>query len=330
MQCASANNRILFIGGWYEGGNRWYDPIPVDIYDISSNTVSIYYLIPDDPQKFSYFRFGASIASVGNKILFGGGGDGMGDNLSSEVDIYDASNNTWSVAHLSAAREGLAAATVGDKVLFTGGFGYANGNTWGDLNTVDIYDNNSNTWSTATLSEARMDINATTAGNKIYFAGGRNGTNVSKTIDIYDAATNSWSVSLLQQPRTGMASMSAGDKIFWAGGANSLGTSWLYNDNTEILDITSGLTTNDCLIPRTSFNAVKKNEHIVFFTGNTSDQSYLGTHFEIYNITTKKWSTGVLNKRIYGAAIISVNNIIYVAGGTDGNTKFKQIWKLEF
>ena len=223
MFAASADNKILFIGGMHSGQNWWNEPVPADIYDISNNTWSVHWLVPDDPQ-FSHFRTGAAIASVGSKILFAGGGDGMGDSQTSQVDIYDASSDTWSIAQLSAARQSLAAATIGDKVFFAGGFGYPDGSNWGDFNTVDIYDNSNNSWSTASLSQPRNDITATTAGNKIYFAGGGSGMNVLKIIDIYDAATNLWSASSLQQPRTDMASIAADGKIFWAGGYTSTGT----------------------------------------------------------------------------------------------------------
>ena len=322
IMSASAGNKILFIGGMHSGQNWWNEPVPVDIYDFSNNTWSLHLLVPDNPQ-LSHFRVGAAIASVGNKILFAGGGDGFGDNQSSRVDIYDASSDTWTVESLSVERQGLVAATIGDKVLFAGGFGYPDGNNWGEFNIVDIYNNSNDSWSIATLSQARMDIAATSAGNKVYFAGGRNGMNVSKTIDIYDAATNSWSVSSLQQPRTDMANIADNSKIFWAGGANNFnGAEWTSNNSVEILDLNTGVTSSVCIHPRFGFSAVKKNEQIVFFTGYDGS----GVEFEIYDTVTGIWSTGKLNQKIQGAAIISVNNTIYVTGGIYSN----QVWKLEF
>jgi len=327
IMSASAGNKILFIGGMHSGQNWWNEPVPVDIYDFSNNTWSLHLLVPDNPQ-LSHFRVGAAIASVGNKILFAGGGDGFGDNQSSRVDIYDASSDTWTAESLSVERQGLVAATIGDKVLFAGGFGYPDGNNWGEFNIVDIYNNSNDSWSIATLSQARMDIAATSAGNKVYFAGGRNGMNVSKTIDIYDAATNSWSVSSLQQPRTDMANIADNSKIFWAGGANNFnGAEWTSNNSVEILDLNTGVTSSVCIHPRFGFSAVKKNEQIVFFTGYDGSD---GVEFEIYDTVTGIWSTGKLNQKIQGAAIISVNNTIYVAGGIVDGVYSNQVWKLEF
>ncbi len=329
ITAASADNKILFIGGWHAGQNWWNEPVPVDIYDISSNTWSFKALYPESPN-FTHFRFGAGVASVGNKVLIGGGGDGFGDNQTSKVDIYNASTNTWTIQHLSSERQSLTAATVGNKVLFAGGYGYPDGSNWECFNTVDIYDNNSDTWSSAILSEARMDISAAASGQKIYFAGGRTTTFISKTIDIYDAVTNSWSVSQLQYPRTGMGSIAVDDNVYWACGAYSLTNSWWANsNNVEILNTSTGKSSLECMHARRNITVVKKDDNIVFFTGDRNDSSN-GFDFEIYNTSTKSWSTGRLNQKLFNAAVISVNNTIYVAGGTDGNTYFNQVWKLTF
>ena len=39
-------------------------------------------------------------------------------------------------------------------------------------NVVDIYNTSTGIWSTATLSQARGDFSATSAGNEVFFAGG--------------------------------------------------------------------------------------------------------------------------------------------------------------
>lgn len=321
---ASAANKIVFIGGYHEGQNWWYDPLPADVYDISKNAWTSYSLTANGQTNF---RYGAAIASVGTKILFAGGGDPIGDIQTSVVNIYDASSESWSTAQLSVARAGLAAAAVGNKVLFAGGFGYPGGSDWGYFTRVDIYDDHDHSWSTATLSQARMDISGISAGNKVYFAGGRIDGTALKSIDIYDQTTGSWSVSSLEQPRTSMASIEGGGKIFWAGGAKVLGPEWSYNDNVEILDLSTGVTSLECMIPRLGFNAVKRGDDIIFFTGSDRD---FGDEFEIYNTVADTWSTGVLDKTIQSAAIISVNNTIYVAGGLVNGKYSSQVWKLEF
>ncbi len=76
-------------------------------------------------------------------------------------------------------------------------------------------------------------------------------------------------------------------------------------------------------------NAVVKDNKIVFFTGWGGCNK-----FDIYDVTTNTWSIGVLPQSINAASIISVNNIIYVAGGILDAGNFSnysnQVWKLEF
>src|SRR5262245_44943048 len=81
MLTAYAVNKILFIGGYPENGIHAYDPIPVDIYDLVTNTWSTVSINGNES-----FRDGAAVASVGNKILFAGGGDPVGDFQTSKVD----------------------------------------------------------------------------------------------------------------------------------------------------------------------------------------------------------------------------------------------------
>ena len=141
IKTATAGNKILFIGGWnydiaYHHSNV---SLIVDVYDFVKNTWSTSYL-------YGAFREGLAVASLGNKIFISGGGDFMGDWITPRVDIYDAANNTWSVANMSEPRQHHAAASVGNKVVFASGFGYPNGMSWGNLSTVDIYDNATNSW----------------------------------------------------------------------------------------------------------------------------------------------------------------------------------------
>ncbi len=321
----AAGSKILFAAGYANGnGNDTIVNVRstrVDIHDINTNSWSTAELHTYGP------RWDITVASVGNKILFAGGRSLLDGTASSMVDIYDASTNTWSTAELSKARTGIAAATLGNKVFFAGGAPAANSKV------VDIYDNAANTWSTASLIEGRSAISATTAGNKIYFAGGTvdfdSTSYVSGTIDVFDGATNSWSIFSLREPKTGMACIALGNKIFWTGGSKSFSTPTLSNQ-AEIRNVSTGISSFACMIPRSSLQAVIKDDNIVFFTGYGPEPN--GTHFEIYNSTTNTWSIGVLNQKIIGAAIIAVNNTIYVAGGSSNSFPpyYDQVWKLEF
>jgi hypothetical protein len=320
---ASAGTKIVFAGGYINGNGS---STRVDIFDFVTNTWTT--------AELSQARYGISSNVIGNKIFFAGGYKDA-NRTSSRVDIYDVVANTWSTTELSQDRAEIAAGAAGDKVLFAGGV-HAEDGYWGSELTVfsdrvDIYDASSNTWSVAALSaRMRVGMAATTVGSKIYFAGGTGywsaydyGT--TSQIDIYDAGTNLWSTSSLISGRGGLTGVAVNNKIYWAGGE-------IYQvlpeniAEVEIRDVSTLNTSLDCLFqPNSYFSAVVKNNKIVFFTGTGTQKN----KFDIYDTSTNSWSIGVLPNNVSGS-IISVNNIIYIAGAViDGNLS-NGVWKLEF
>jgi hypothetical protein len=322
MVTAVANNKILFAGGSNYGYDDTGIPIrSVDIYDINSNSWST-----KDLYEYPTWRLDMGMASTHDKIFIAGGGFWGDDIYTSQVDIYNPEENSWALSSLSEARTAVAGVSAANKVFFAGGYSYNNGNYWS--NTVDIYDNATDTWSTSTLSERRGYISAVSARDKVYFAGGVKSDGnflTSDRVDIYDLLTNSWSTSTLREPLTGLGVVAADNKVYFAGGSSGSGES----GTVEIRDVVTGQTTYDCIIPRANLTAVLQNNNIVFFTGSGSDPRN-GTHFEIFNLPTKTWYTAELDKSITAAAIISVNNVIYVAGGIVDGVGSDKVWKLKF
>ena len=323
LASGAAGGKILFAGGFVPFSHY---SSRVDIYNTITNTWSTAELTSPERQ-------GMAVASVGNKILFAGGGDNDNGITTSRVDIYNADDNSWSIAELTEPREYLAAAVLGNKVFFSGG-GTWRPNLKGSR-IIDIYDNSTNTWTTDYLSEERMDHSATVIGNKIYFAGGTSGyytsLNVLNTIDIYDGTANSWATSAFHgDARMQHAAIAADNKIFWASGTKyaSLGGGFLESDNVEIRNLATGTSTYACISPRTLFNAVLKNDNIVFFTGLSPNSAT--NRIDIYNTTSETWSVGILPVNIYYSTIIAVHNTIYVAGGYVNGSVSAQVWKLEF
>lgn len=320
MVTAAVNNKVLFVGGSVFGAdNTGSSTRRVDIYDINSNSWSTKDLGP-----FPTWRFDMGISSADNKIFIAGGGFWGDDLYTNEVDVYNATDNSWSSTSLSEARTASTGVSAGNNVFFAGGYSYP---YWS--NKVDIFNNVTNTWTTATLSEYRGYLSAVTAYNKVYFAGGEKNDGQfvpSNRIDEYDMLTNSWSTSTLQEARSNMAAIAVGNKVFWAGGQHS---NFGVSGTVEIRDVVSGATSFACIIPKALFGAVLKYDNIIFFTGGGSDPRD-GSHFDIYNLSTDTWYTGLLDKSITGAAIISVNNVIYVAGGIVNGVGSDQVWKLEF
>jgi hypothetical protein len=96
----------------------------------------------------------------------------------------------------------------------------------------------------------------------------------------------------------------------------------------EIRDVNSGSSVIQNLYrptaPADHLKAVLKDNKIAYIASGSD-------HFDIYDITTGTWTIGVLHQPIPGgASIISVNNVIYVAGGSVNGVLTNEVWKLEF
>ncbi len=155
-------------------------------------------------------------AAVGNKVLFSGGYAGF-CGLSAwgtTVDIYDLTTNAWLTASLSGIkRSGHAAVTINNKVYFSGDETWP-GNlvpgTWYVSNTIDIYDEATNSWSVSYLTEGKLGHAGVAVNDKIFWAGGETGYFPSITsscsVEIRNVSNGSVSIQQLSKPgwRTGV------------------------------------------------------------------------------------------------------------------------------
>lgn len=135
--------------------------------------------------------------------------------------INPTTANLTIIGHLSEARDNIAVASAGSKIVFAGGLkAWVCGPDYGvPSSAVDIYDINTQTWTTAQLSVARWGIAAIALGNKLFFAGGENGQwTTYDNVDIYDVSTNTWTVAHLSEARGFTGAAKSGNKIFFAGG----------------------------------------------------------------------------------------------------------------
>ncbi len=329
---AAAGNKIVFAGG-SANPEQGCATAGVDIFDISTGAWTT--------AQLSQARQEMGVAVLGNKIFFAGGIiprvgppygcyiTNCGDTRRSEIDIYDASSNTWSTAQLSSVRIPTGA-SAGNNVVFAGDDEYFTAG-------IDIYDAGSNSWSTSSLSAGRQISQPAVAGNKIFFGGGSSGMNcvndgnLYKQIDIYDATSDTWSVDFLSMPRGLNGAISANNKIYWGGGfvIDAASPDGNITNSVEIRDLATNTTSFDCLSePKAWLTAVRKDNKIIFFGGQ-----YYGTsnaRFDIYDLTTNSWSIGVMPQNLLNPSIISYNNILYVAGGTINGVWFNQLCKLEF
>jgi len=235
----AAGNKIFVAGGtaFYNGLDITSS---VEIYDVTTGKWT--------NTSFSTPRHTPAAAGLQNKAFFGGGGELSRDSaccvVSNRVEIYDVATGKWSQSSLSIPRDGVAAAAIGNKVVFAGGLGHSSQTGGFFSSRVDIYDITKGTWSTAELSQARTELYAAAAGNKILFAGGRYanlGNTQSKVVDIYDVSTGKWSVAELSADRQGASIAAIGNKIVIAGGYSKVTGSYLssvdvYDTSTDKWD----------------------------------------------------------------------------------------------
>jgi len=106
-----------------------------------------------------------AIASAGNKILFAPGYPS--GKVSTRIDIFDISTNSWSTAELSQPRTGVTTVVLGNKIFLGGGWAGRDPSS-----RVDIYDAVTNSWSTAELSMARGNMCARLREIKFYLQAG--------------------------------------------------------------------------------------------------------------------------------------------------------------
>jgi hypothetical protein len=171
----------------------------------------------------------------------------------------------------------------------------------------------------------------------LYFAGGAgeysNSSIVTSYSDIRMFNTNSatWTYSSLMKPKGYAAGIAVGNINYWAGGyTGSLYTPGSIISLSEEVEIRNAITNESsfaCLFqPNAKFSAVQKNDNIVFFTGAGQQKN----KFDIYNINSKTWSIGLMDKTMEGNTVISVNNSVYVAGGKVNGVLSNQVYKLQF
>lgn len=218
LSATSVGEYALFGGGWNWDG----ESDAVDIFNGSTGAWST--------ANLSQARGHLAATSVGKYALFGGGYYGPSDPLSiypvssDTVDIFDSETGQWSTGHLSQARYDLTATTVGNYVLFAGGnYRIGNGSKVYNSNTVDVFNSVTGQWSTATLSQGRCELAATSIGHYALFAGGNVAGSMSSTVDIFDASTGQWSTSSLSVASENLAAATVGNDAIFAGGASPAG-----------------------------------------------------------------------------------------------------------
>ena len=201
----------------------------------------------------------------------------------------------------------ITTATAGNKLLLAGG---RTESGCCPVSDVDIYDFDTQTWSTAHLSTARANMTAVTVGNKIFFVGGEVlGISGTTRMDIYDASTNTWSFSdppsNVDYPYTVV-----GNKVFFAD-----------DGKFDVYDTSTGLWSAINLPEQQAASTATTVGDKVYFAGGTVNYpaNNLSNVVDIYDNATGTWSTTSSLSQPTGAmGSIYVSGKIYWAGGMIG------------
>lgn len=175
-------------------------------------------------------RAGLAAAVVGDFIYAIGGRANTGGPCSgaelATVERYDILGGTWStVASLPSPRSDASAARIGGKVYVFGGCQ----GTGVILADVDVYDPETDTWSTAPMDmpTARAGMYAVgTKGGTVYVIGGWDGIfpfnpAIGSLVEAYKVSQDAWTTGLpsMPTPRAETGAVSHNGKVYIVGGA---------------------------------------------------------------------------------------------------------------
>jgi hypothetical protein len=195
---------------------------------------------------------------------------------------------------------------------------------------VDIYDstvgppNDPLAWSQKTLSQARGNIGAATAGSQGVFAGGFTGTTATATVDIYDDISGTWFLGpSLSTPRENYGStIGVGSKAYIAGGRVNPG---VVTDILEIYDADTGAWTLESLsIARYRMGVVAISNTILFAGGAETSVSGPLTFnvVDVFNHGTQTWQPQQnLSQARYALGASGFGDKLLFAGGETGSGK---------
>ena len=175
-------------------------------------------------------------------------------------------------------------------------------------------------WSTATLSQGRHTLSATSVDGKVFFGGGYSSNGYSNTVDIYDTATGTWSTASLSQGRDYLAATSAGGKVLFGGGRRGSDT---YSNVVDIFDVDTLTRTTTSLSQARYGLAATSEGGKVFFGGGKA--TTLSDRVDIYDTATGAWSTGNLSQARLLPSATSADTKVFFAGGSLGSSRSDRV-----
>jgi N-acetylneuraminic acid mutarotase len=264
------------------------------------------------------------------KVLVAGGADNTCCSAFNSAELYDPATGTWSsTGNLNTTRtEHTATLLSNGKVLVAGGLNFDSDYNSSGLNSAELYDPVTGTWSsTGNLNDARGDHTATLLpnGKVLVVGGGPSADSPLISAELYDPVTGTWgSLASLNTARLAhTATLLPNGKVLVAGGRNYdvnpdggvLNSAELYDWVTDTWRSTASLNT-----ARLAHRATLLPNGKVLVVGgrNFSFDPITLNGAELYDSVTGSWSiTADLNTGRISTATLLLNGKVLVAGGLD-------------
>lgn len=273
-------------------------------------------------------RSGTAVAQVNGKIyVFGGTSNGSATLEGQKTNTtyeYNPSSDKWTRKRdMPSIRSAATASVVNEKIYVIGGYYNDVNNKIIRTNTVDIYDPNSDTWSSAPpMPTARSWASSVTLDNKIYVVGGTDNTGA-KSFDVkcFDTATNTWKkMNKLSFAASGVSLNVVDGDIYVSGGALSSIFDvnpylYRYNDTTDTWTLLQQLKE-----PKDAAASVVIGSDIYLLGGYDSNRQVTDTVEKYNTITNQSEIVDNLKltfSRSLGSAL-AIGSNIYLIGGVNG------------
>ena len=282
---------------------------------------------------------GAGTRSSGH-VFFAGGHHGTGTVVTNAVKKLDLLTGTvTTVAPLPTARAGLglveAIAALGSGAK---NFLYAIGGVNGSgtvLNTVEVYDFSTGTWSEAApmpTARAYLSVVAGTDGN-IYAIGGSNGSGTPlATVEAYNTVKGTWTTAPslnFARSHFGAVLLPPDDFLFVTGGIGAKGK---YLNSTEVYSLATGgswSVISPLNVARSDFGLAIAADGIVHAFGGQSASGELNS-VEGCNPSTLVWTIETESlpaPQAFLAAAEGLDGSDYLLGGANGSTVYSIVKK---
>ncbi len=279
------------------------------------------------------------------------------------LDVFDPVSGITSRQTFATLRSHVVVTSYGNEVYIAGGYIYPLTTTsMGQGSTqVNIFNTVNNSWRETRLTAPRFAGEASVAGSKIFFAGGRiDPYTFSRRIDIYDVYDDWWTYKDLEGSGEIIPVVKGRQVWFFTAGSNQLEIYDEQNDawssktlkeeagghravtqgdkiyftgeqDVKVYDVSNETWSQIQLLEKKSYvPAIVYGNKIAFIGGMTSWFVY-STMIEIYDPATNSWSYRYMDSDLYYETLFSYNNSLYSAGGliNGENTSLSGICKFE-